>query len=347
MTLSASVLQPVVPCRTAGPCHRAAWAARRLALALVLGLGALGPAAGDELVLATSPTPMALPIDVAEAQGYFAAEGVKVRTQPCISGRRCISQLFEGRAQLATASELPVMFNSFDRADYAVLATFATSTSGLKIIALKSAGIGTPKHLVAKRVGTVTGTSAHYFLDSYLLFNDIDPKQVIGVSLQPEQLLTALQSKQVDAIAIWEPYAWLAQRAVGSDALVLANPRIYTETFNLIVDRRTLAQREGELVKVLRALARAERFIRDQPRAAQAILKARLKVDQAFVDATWKDFDYRLGLDQSLISTLEGEARWALREGHVPGGRNPPNYLDYVEPGPLRKALPGAVTTIK
>lgn len=321
-------------------------AALRRALSGAALLTAL-PLAAAELVLAVSQTSLSLPLHVAESQGYFAAEGVAVRTEDCIGGQRCLKRLFDGAAQLATVSELPVMFNSFERTDYAVVGTFVTSVRDVKLIARRSAGIGAAAQLAGKRIGTVRGATAHYYLDAYLLFHDIDPKGVTLVALAPEKVPQALAAREVDAVAIWEPYGWLTLRAVGADALVLDNPRIYTPTFNLVVDRRTLAAREDEIVKLLRALDRAQRFIREQPRRAQEIMKARLRLDQAFVDAVWPDLDFRLGLDQSLVSTLEGEARWALREGHVPAGRKTPNFLHVIEPGPLRRAVPGAVTTLK
>jgi len=306
-----------------------------------------GPAHAAELVLATSLNAKSLPIYVAEAQGYFAAEGVAVRVQECLSGQRCLRRLLDGEVQLATVSEMPVMFNGFDRSDFAVIATFVTSARDVKLVARRSTGITAVADLTGKRVGTVRGTSAHYFLDSFLLFHDIDPRGIELVSLLPEQLVGALQRREVDAVAVWEPYGWLAQRALGADALVLPNPRIYTETFNLVVDRRTLAANEDVLVKLLRALDRAQRHIREQPRQAQQVMKARLGLQQDFIDATWTDFDFRLSLDQSLISTVEGQARWALREGQMPAGRKTPNFLHVIEPGPLRRAVPGAVTTLK
>ncbi|HKX95964.1 MAG TPA: ABC transporter substrate-binding protein [Methylibium sp.] len=326
--------------------HRRRFPLLRCALACATLLVA-GPAAAAALVLAASLNAKSLPIYVAEAQGYFAAEGVAVRVEDCVGGQRCLRRLFDGEAQLATVSELPVMFNSFERGDFAVIATVVTSARDIKLVARRSADIAAVAQLAGKRIGTARGTSAHYFLDAFLLFHDIDPHGIELVAMPPEQLATALQRREVDAIAIWEPYGWLAQRALGADALVLPNPRIYTETFNLVVDARTLAARQEELVKLLRALERAQRHIREQPRQAQAVMKARLKIDQGFVEATWADLDFRLALDQSLISMLEGEARWALREGHVPAGRKVPNYLHYIEPGPLRRAVPGAVTTLK
>lgn len=318
--------------------------------AAALGLLALLPlraAGAAELVLAVSRTSLSLPVHVAEARGYFKDEGVAVRTVECIGGQRCMKLLLDGDAQVATASDLPVMFNGFERTDYAVLATFVTSARDLKLVARAGAGIGAPRQLAGKRVGVVRGASSQYYLDAYLLYNDVDPALVTMVALAPERMPEALARKEVDAVAVWEPWAWLAVRAAGKEAAVLPNPRIYTQSFNLVADRRSIAQREDELLRVLRALDRAVRFIREQPLAAQEILKRRLSLDQAFVDWAWPDLDYRLSLDQSLLSTIENEVRWAVREGHAPAGKAAPKVLDLVEPRLLRKAVPAAVTIAK
>ena len=201
------------------------------------------------------------------------------------------------------------MFNSFERADYAVIATIMTSARDVKLIVRKSAGIGAARQFEGRRVGTAKGSSAHYFLDTFLLFNDLDPRRVNVVAMAPDRLAAALQNRELDAVAVWEPFAWMSLQAAGADAMVFESPRLYTETFNLIADRKSIAAREHELVGVLRALQRAVRFIHAQPQPAQQILKARLELDQAFIDATWSDFDFRIGLEQSLVSTLEAEAR--------------------------------------
>jgi NitT/TauT family transport system substrate-binding protein len=304
-------------------------------------LPACGRAA--ELTLAVSHSPSSLAIDVADQQGYFTAEGVTVRLVECGGGPRCMQQLFDRSAQLTAVSELPVVFNSFERADYAIVATLATSTGYIRVIARRSAGISGPQQLLGKKIGVIVGSSSHYFLNAYLLFHGIDPKEVQIVGLQPEQMVAAVERRQIDAVAGYSRHTAAVAKALGEDAVALGDPRIYTDSFNLVVDRRTLAEREDDIVRMLRALQRAQRFIAEQPQRAKEIMAARARLDPAFVETVFSAFNYRLSLDQSLVSTMESEARWALREGHVPPDRRLPNYLDYVATGPLLKAVPTAL----
>lgn len=304
-----------------------------------------GLAGAGVLRLAVSRGPVSLPVYVADAMGYFKREGVDVQLQDCTSGRDCFRRLTEGAADLATAAELLVALDSFRPSDVAIIATISSSTHHIKLVARHSAGVRVPGDLRGKRVATVSGSSAQYFLDSWLVFHEIDPAEVQTVPLAPEQLGAALQHHEVDAVAIWEPVASAAAGALGADARVLPNPRVYTQHFTLVTGRPTIAARRADLTGVLRALQHAERLITEQPAQARALLSARLHSSS---DADlMAEHDYRLQLQQSLIATLEGEARWAVRNGHAtpsaPGG----NLLRCIDASLLRGIAPLAVSLVR
>lgn len=238
------------------------------------------------------------------------------------------------------------MFNSFKHSNFAVIASFVSSDDDIKIITRAEAGINQPKQLAGKQVGTVTGAASHYYLETLLLLNGVNPKSVRIRNLQPEDMARALQQKEVDAIAIWEPYPFKALKAVAGSKILTKSSSAYRLTFNLIVNKKLLGSRDEELVKVLRALDRAEQFINTQPQQAKAILLNRLKLDQSFIDWIWPSYNFRLTLDQSLLTTLEGEARWARQEGLVKGDKSP-NYLNFINAGPLSKVRATAVSIIR
>jgi ABC-type nitrate/sulfonate/bicarbonate transport system substrate-binding protein len=319
--------------------------ARRLAIALLAA--SAGAAAAQGLVIATSRTSLSLPLFVARDKGFFSDLGLDVGLNECLGGQRCLVEVLEGRAHLGTASELPVAFSAFGRADYAIVATFATTAHDTKVVVRKSSGIDSIEDLAGRQIATVRGGAAHYFIDSALLFHGVDPRRTGFVYLPPEQVGAALLDGRADAAVIWEPWAFELTRALGPGAQTLRGERIYTTTFNLIALRGWARDREADTVEVLRALQRATRFIDEHPREAQAILQARLGVDQAFIDAIWRQQSWKLQLGQSLVSTMEGQVRWALREGHVAASATVPNMLDYVEPSALRKVSPTAVMLVK
>lgn len=318
---------------------RPAIAASLLALAQLIGVASA--ASPEPLRLSVSRTPLSLPIFVAESQGYFIAEGLALTVGEVVGGHRSLQQVLDGAADLATCSEAVVMFKSFQHRDYAVVATFVTSDDDVKLVLRGDAGILRPQQLAGKTVGTVTGASSHYYLDTLLLLNGVDPKAVTVRHVQPEAMAEALRKGEVDAVAIWEPFAFQAAHAVPG-ARVLPKSGSYVETFNLVAAAKLKGARDDDLVRLLRALDRATQFIDAEPAQAQAILRDRLHVEQAVVDWIWPRFSYRLTLGQALLATLEGEARWARREGYVKAEKSP-NYLDFIYAAPLRQVRPSAV----
>ena len=293
------------------------------------------------LSLALSMSPLSLPFFVAESEGFYAAEKVQVQTIEVIGGHRAMQDMLAGTTDLATCSEAVIMFTSFKRDDFVVLASFGTSLEDVKILTLENSKVVRPRDLAHRRVGTIIGSASHYYLDTLALLDGLAPESVEIVALQPEAMAGALQQGGVDAIAVWQPSAYQAEHNVPG-AHALDDGGFYMLSFNLVSLRSTTDRRNGDIVPLMRALYRAQRFIQENPDRAKQILRARLGIDQAYADWIWPRYRYRLSLNQTLITTLESEARWALAGGHVSGERAP-NYLRMIQPGPLRAVDPAAV----
>lgn len=323
---------------------------RALQQALLAAAAALAmpmPGVGAPLTVAVALNPMSLPLFVAQREGFFAAEGLEVRVTDCVSGARCLAQMLDGAADLATAADTPIVLRSFGRSDdFVVIATFASTPEDTKMLVRRSAGVRQPAQLAGRRVGVAFGTSGQYFLDAYLMLHGVDPQRVEAVDLAPQEMSQALASGRVDALAAWEPHAWRTVQAQPGEVLHLPGTGVYHVTFNLVAARRLAGARDAELAALLRAVERAERLIREQPLVAQRILRERLGGDQRFIDWVWPGLRFRLGLEQSLLTTLESQARWALRRGHV-AGRGVPNYLRLLHSAPLKAALPGSVGLVE
>ncbi|MCK9685116.1 ABC transporter substrate-binding protein [Scleromatobacter humisilvae] len=328
------------PSATAPRRRAARW---RAAVALATSAWLAPAGAADTLRIAASRAPVSLPLYVAQQRGFFADERLEVAITDCIGGTRCLRQLLDDQADLATTSEMPVVLHAFAQPDVAIVATIAHASDNLKLIARKAGGVRTSEQLTGRKVGVTAGTAAQYLLETHLLDVGVDPQHVTMVPLQAEDTVAALRSGRIDAVAVWEPFGYAALH--GDDAVGVRLPLGggYIESYNLVA-RRALFSRDDELVRLLRAVERAEQFIQARPAEAQAILREQLKLDQHFVDWVWGGLGFRLSLDQALVSTMEGEIRWAQREGHVAAGARP-NVLTLIHAGPLKTVKPAAVGT--
>jgi NitT/TauT family transport system substrate-binding protein len=315
-------------------------------------LGFAHKAHAAPLTLAVSEGPVALPVLVADARGFFKDEGLDVRQVDCRSGLECAQRLFDGQADVATVSELVVALNSVARPGITLFGTISASSTQIRLVARRGATEAAGGGLAGLRVAAPPGTSAQYFLDCWLVFNDVDPRRIRFVPRTPEQIPGALARGEVDAAAIWEPWAAQAEAALGAEAVVLPSPRVYTQHFGLVADRGTLTRREPEMAGLLRALVRAQHFIADEPQAVRALYAARRDVTPEVAGAWIAQQDYRVRLDQSLVTTMESELRWAARagiEGFEPGrlGSRAPALLHVIEPALLRQVAPDAVGLVR
>jgi len=315
-----------------------------LVLAVLAWLAPAPARAADTLRIAASRAPVSLPLYVAQQRGYFADEHLDVTIADCTGGTRCLRMMLDDKADLATTSEMPVVLQAFAHADVAIVATMVHASDNLKLIARKASGVTRGEQLDGRRVGVIAGTAAQYLLETHLLTVGVDPRHVTMLPLQAEDTLAALQSGRVDAVAVWEPFGYAALHGPGAVGVRLPLNGSYIESYNLVGRRSQFARHEDALARLLRALDRAEQFIQSDPAAAQAILRDQLKLDQHFIDWVWGGLGFRLSLDQALLTTMEGEVRWAQREGHVPEGARP-NVLTLIHPGPLKSIKPGAVGT--
>jgi ABC-type nitrate/sulfonate/bicarbonate transport system substrate-binding protein len=212
--------------------------------------------------------------------------------------------------------------------------------------ARKNSGIKTPADLKGKRVGTIKGTSAHYFAYMYLLEHKIDPATVT-ISFYPSaEIPEALKNGQVDAIVAFEPYAYLSEMAMPGQTIALPKSALFRETFNLVAMKSWTGQHPEIVKKMLRAVDKAITFAQQNKQESIGILIKNAKFSKEMLEAVWDDYIFQLTLDNSMLSTLEDEARWAIQNKLV-DQQKMPNYLDFYYLDAMKAVKPGAVSIVK
>ena len=324
-----------------------------LAVAVVLGLGLYlsvlkqpgkytGPV--ERIVLGAETVAHSSPVWIAESKGYFIEEGLNVEIREFESGRTALRTMLNmGGVDIATAAQTPVISNSFNRNDYAIIGGMVYSDNDAKMLARKDRGISAPANLKGKTVGITAGSSGHFFLGIFLAYYGLQISDVKTIDMEATRLSQALIEGQVDAIATWEPHIYNAKKVLGNKALLLPGGGIYREDFYFIARKDFIKNNSEALKRFLRAIEKGEAFIMKNRKEAIDIVGQRLKMDREMLNATWDDFLFTLFLDQSILTSLEDEARWAI-SNRLTDASKAPNYLDYIYPDALEAVKPGAVT---
>ena len=154
-------------------------------------------------------------------------------------------------------------------------------------------------------------------------------KDVRIAPMDPPGMLAAMETKSIDGFATSLPFT--TEAVVKGKAIMLASgasdaPDLLPFAYGLIYTRPDMCTKQREkCVRVVRALAAANRFILEKPDEALEILKKRFdKMDQQVLAAAWKTVaqahakDLRVtvpGLDHSQTGQPRGEA--ARSEGRA------------------------------
>jgi sulfonate transport system substrate-binding protein len=325
-----------------------------LALALVtLSLGALfirpsgkSPAPPEKVTIAYSATMDSVLAQVALVQGYCRQEGLQVTAHPHPYGKLALKDLLDGRADFATVAETPIMLAIMNGERIAIIATIQTGNRVNAIVARRDRGILTPGDLKGRKIAVTLGTTADFFMDSFLALHEIARQEMTVVDLKPEQMADALARGEVDAISVFMPFPIQVQKRLGSRAISFYDDNIYTFMFNIVATRKFIRENPGKVRKLLRALVKAEEFVSQNEPQAQTLVADFSRIDPALVREIWPSFSYRVKLDQSLLLALEEETLWAVK-GRLVGKRAIPDYLDSIYTTGLESIRPKSVRILR
>ena len=158
---------------------------------LIAGCWQKAPQQPEKIVLGTQMIAHVAPVWIAENKGYFQEEGLKVEIREFASGQAALQAMLNDKGiDLATASQTPVIFNSFHRNDYAIIGGMVYSDKDIKILARQDRGIKAPENLKGKIVGITTRTTSHFFLSLFLTYHQMQMSDVKIVDLEPARLST-------------------------------------------------------------------------------------------------------------------------------------------------------------
>jgi NitT/TauT family transport system substrate-binding protein len=299
----------------------------------------------EKTTIAVTPWPASAPIYVAYEKGYFRDEGLDATLHSYISGHLGLDAVLSGKVELATCGDTPIARVVLDGKPVAVVATISEIDRAIRIIARKDRAISTPNDLKGKKIGLVKGTTADFFLHTYLAVAYINPKDIRVVNIATDKLVDALLKGEVDAVSTWSPFTLVLRDRLGSNAVVLDQPNIYIMTWNIAVTQQLAKNSPERIKKFLRAIVMANRFIKEHPDEARTISAKHIGTDSPLYEREWPDYDFSAKLGQSLILNLEDQARWMINE-EAGGPRRPPDLMDFIYTDALEAVRPGAVTIV-
>lgn len=197
--------------------------------------------------------------------------------------------------------------------------------AGYRLVASRASGIETLADLRGKRIGTMRGTSAQYFVaklletagvsasDYTIVAGGVCMRAPCGEGTFPQMLADG----QIDAFGIWEPAVELGIQALGlDDAVVFQNTSIYREVYSLYTTTEKLADEEtrGDIVEFVRALNQTLDVFTNQPESVYSFVADEIGMDAAVVEDVWTEHKWTGTWDESLLDFIVQEDQWLANE---------------------------------
>ena len=232
-----------------------------------------------------------MPVAVAKEQGFFQKEGLNVEMvlKPAALN---IKVLLAGDIQYATTIGSAVVAN-IRGINTRVVMCFVDR---VLLDLVGSPEIGSIAELKGKLVGISSRGGLHdVTMRRILARSGIDPSQTTFITVGGQgAMLASLQSKRIAAGLLNPPHNFLAYRE-GLKNLGFAGNFVRIPSTGLVTMRETTERSPDQVRRMIRALARARTFARENKPATVAILKRFVRIDDD--DLTAKIYDYHRGAE--------------------------------------------------
>ncbi len=299
----------------------------------------------ESITIGTTAQELNTLIYIADDQNFFAANGLNITLKYYDSGRPAVNAMLEQDVDMATAAEFVIVAEAYEGEKVRSIGTIARSENAY-LIGRTDKGIHNVSDLKGKKIGFPRGTIADFHTGRFLDLHGMSMQQVIPVDIRNPQMLDAFTNGDVDAVLAIQPCVREIQDKMGNRAVIWPAQSGQLFYWNAICADDWIAQHPELIKKFLNALAQAEDYYVNHPEDSKAIVQKRLNYDDAYIATIWPDHQFSLSLDQSLITAMEDEGRWMIKN-NLTSTKKIPNFQDYIYTKGLEEVKPGSLNIIR
>ena len=281
----------------------------------------------DEISLGYVVDPAWGQVPVAESLGLFEQAGLEVEIVNFASGADAMEALLGGAVEVVTAADVPTSAAIVASDEVRIMAQ-GSSHQNMRIVADTTNDIRQLADLEGRTVGTALGTSAHFMATTFLDQADVDAELV---QVAPPELQTALDRGDIDAAAIFEPYATQITQSLGEKAANLQGDPPYMSLVFYNALASTADQQGDAIARMMSALECASTLLQDEDPEARAAIGESTGLEGEVLEGVLDGYVYELSSDEGISDALEELAHWAQAEGNIDADLALPPFADAID----------------
>ncbi len=228
---------------------------------------------------------------VAQENGYFDKQGIKIETTQFQSSNQLVDSLIREDIDIAVESSVaPVLIA--ETIDPGKIKIFSVSDITSEkpfdsIIVKKDSELNSLLDLKEKKIGVFPGSTATGLLKNFLAKNNIDASKIEFIQIIPANQLPALYSNSIDALHSYEPTTAIALQS-GNAKRIYGS--IYAEQLNhnpqgvALISSKFISENPSLSKKTIIAFDQASDFIKYNDAETREIVVKYIKVDKNVAD---------------------------------------------------------------
>jgi sulfonate transport system substrate-binding protein len=301
----------------------------------------------NKVTMGIQASPAMTLVMVAQDKGFFKEEGVDVEIKQFTAGKLALQAFLGKSLDFAVSGEVPVALASLQGNEIKVVSQVVENTiKEVRVVARKDGVLNDPKkYFKAKKrkVATSIGGGPEFFTYEFLNRYGIGKDEVEIISQSPQDMPAALEAGSVDAISIFDPFAFIAEKKLKEKAITFADESLYSEFYVLNAHPEQLSKNPEVVESILKAFVKSADFIAKDPESSKQIMQRYTKLDRDVIDGIWKNFVFKPALTPKLIEYWNRQGDWAKKTNKVKSDIPAFNFRGVIDDRFLKKIKPDAV----